>query len=202
MNEIRREGDVIISPDVDREQRVPPGQHLTAKWPVLHYGEVPEVNLDRWDFRVFGLVEQPLRMGWKEFEALPRVKVKSDIHCVTAWSRLGNLWEGPSTREIMSRAGVKPEAAFVIAHCEHGFTTNVPMDHFAADDGLIAITHDGQPLSPEHGFPCRLVIPRLYFWKSAKWLRALEFTAVDRPGFWEMNGYSMRGDPWLEERYW
>jgi DMSO/TMAO reductase YedYZ molybdopterin-dependent catalytic subunit len=199
----RREGDVIISPDMDRQERVPPGQNLTTKWPVLHYGEVPQYDdLGKWTFRVFGLVERPFTLSWKEFEGLPRVHVKSDIHCVTTWSRLDNLWEGPGTRSLMERAGVKPEAKFVIAHCEFGFTANVPMEHFADEDALVALKHDGEPLTPDHGYPARLVIPKLYFWKSAKWLRGLEFVGADRPGFWEMNGYNMRGDPWLEERYW
>lgn len=198
----RREGEIIISPDMDRAQRIPPGQTRTEKWPVLHYGDVPEYDLAKWDFRVTGLVEKPFQLDWNAFANLPRIKVKSDIHCVTTWSRLDNLWEGPSTKLIMEMAGVKPEAKFIIAHCENGFTTNVPMEHFADDDALIALIHDGQPLTPDHGFPARLVIPKLYFWKSAKWIRSLEFASKDRAGFWEMNGYHMRGDPWLEERYW
>jgi DMSO/TMAO reductase YedYZ molybdopterin-dependent catalytic subunit len=199
----RREGDVIVSSDMDRDQRIPPGQTRTEKWPVLHYGEVPDYgDLSKWDFRIYGLVERPLRVDWKTFAEMPRATVRSDIHCVTTWSRLDNLWRGPSTRSLMERVGVKPEAAFVIAHCEFGFTANVPMDHFADDDALVALTHDGQPLTPEHGYPARLLIPKLYFWKSAKWLRALEFVSQDRAGFWEMNGYHMRGDPWTEERYW
>jgi DMSO/TMAO reductase YedYZ molybdopterin-dependent catalytic subunit len=198
----KREGDVVISPDLERPNRVPPGQHLTDKWPVLHYGDIPAFNPAKWTFRLFGLVGRPVEWNWEQFSQLPRVKVKSDIHCVTTWSRLNNLWEGPSTRLLMDAAAVKPEARFVVAHCEHGFTANVPMAHFADDDALVALMHDGAPLTPEHGCPARLLIPKLYFWKSAKWLRGLEFIAADRAGFWEMNGYHMRGDPWLEERYW
>jgi DMSO/TMAO reductase YedYZ molybdopterin-dependent catalytic subunit len=197
-----REGDIIISPDMKRDNRVPPGQHLTDKWPVLHYGEIPAFNPAKWTFRLFGLVEKPTEWNWEQFQKLPRVKVKSDIHCVTTWSRLDNLWEGPGTKLLMDTAKVKPEAKFVVAHCEYGFTANCPMEHFADEDAMVALRHDGVPLTPEHGYPARLLIPKLYFWKSAKWLRGLEFISADRAGFWEMNGYHMRGDPWLEERYW
>jgi len=193
---------VIISPDTQRENRIPPGQSRTRKWPVLQYGSIPQVPRERWTLSVTGLVEQPLTFSWDEFQALPRVKVFSDFHCVTRWSRLGNLWEGVSTREIIQRAGVQPEARFVIATgYDDGWTTNMPLDEFAAEDALLVDVHDGEPLTADHGGPVRLVVPRLYAWKSAKWLKALEFTAEDRPGLWERMGYHNHGDPWQEERF-
>ena len=184
-----------------REPRLPPGQVVTAKWPVLHYGTVPAVDLSRWDLRVHGLVERPLLWSWQEFRSLPRVRVRSDIHCVTRWSRFDNQWEGVSVREVLRRAGVKPEARFGIVHAERGFTANLPITELDQDDVLFADTHDGQELAPEHGWPLRLVVPRRYFWKSAKWVRALEIVADDRPGFWERNGYHNEADPWKEERF-
>jgi len=184
-----------------REPRLPPGQIRTDKWPVLHYGAVPEVELAKWDLRVHGLVEHPQLWTWDEFRALPRVQVKSDIHCVTRWSRYDNLWEGVSLREVLRRAAPRPEARFAIIRAEQGFTTNLPLAELEHDDVLLADTHDGVPLTPEHGWPLRLVVPRRYFWKSAKWIRAIELAATDRPGFWEQNGYHNEADPWNEERY-
>lgn len=193
---------IIISPDTRRSQRIPPGQTRTRKWPILHYGRVPEIPLDRWRLEVTGEVENPLRFTWEEFQALPRVKVYSDFHCVTRWSRLDNIWEGVSTAEIARLAGVKPTARFVIAHgYDDGFTTNLPLDSFLSEDSLLADLHDGEPLSADHGAPLRLIVPLLYAWKSAKWLRKLEFLTEDRPGFWERGGYHNHGDPWKEERY-
>ena len=184
-----------------QEPRLPPGQIQTDKWPVLHYGSVPGIDLDHWDFRVHGLVETPQRWSWAEFQTLPRVQVKSDIHCVTRWSRFDNTWEGVSLREVLERAGVRPEATFAIAHAEQGFTANLPVTELWNDDVLLADKHDGVPLEPEHGYPLRLVVPRRYFWKSAKWIRALELVARDQPGFWERNGYHNEADPWREERF-
>jgi len=184
-----------------QEPRLPPGQVRTEKWPVLHYGSVPRVDLDTWDFRIYGQVERPQRWTWNEFKALPRVRVQSDIHCVTRWSRFDNQWEGVSVREVLGRAGVKPEAGFVIAHAEQGFTANLPLEELNQDDVLLADRHDDADLTPEHGWPLRLVVPRRYFWKSAKWIRALELVARDRPGFWEQNGYHNAADPWKEERF-
>lgn len=193
---------VIISSDTRREERIPPGQSRTRKWPVLHYGYVPEISLERWKLQVFGLVERPLVFSWREFQELPRVKVYADFHCVTRWSRLDNLWEGVATRELADRAGVKSEAKFMIAHgYDSGWTTNLPLADFLAEDSLLADLHDEAALSPDHGGPCRLIVPRLYAWKSAKWLRAIEFVASDRPGYWEQGGYHRRGDPWNEERF-
>jgi len=173
----------------------------TDKWPVLHYGSVPKVDLSRWDFRVHGLVERPQKWSWEEFRSLPRVQVRSDIHCVTRWSRFDNLWEGVSVREVLRRTGVKPEGRFAVIHAEGSFTTNLPIAELDQDDALLADRHDGEELTPEHGWPLRLVVPRRYFWKSAKWVRSLEIVAEDRPGFWERNGYHNEADPWKEERF-
>ncbi|MGH2461879.1 MAG: sulfite oxidase-like oxidoreductase [Chloroflexota bacterium] len=181
--------------------RVPPGQVVTKKWPVLHYGSVPKVDLRTWDFRLFGLVERPLTITWDEFRGLPRATAQCDIHCVTRWSRLENTFEGVAVKDLLDRAGVKAEATFVMIHAEKGFTTNLPLADLLQPNVLLADTHDGQPLAPEHGWPLRLVVPHLYVWKSAKWVRGLELLASDRPGFWEQYGYHMRGDPWKEERY-
>ena len=194
---------VIISPDTRRNDRIPPRQSRTLKWPVLDASGAPKIDLAKWTFTVHGLVGKSVTWNWDEFEALPRVKVFADFHCVTRWSRLGNLWEGPSTREIMRRAGgVSPKAKFVLVYGhDYGWTTNLPLEYFLAEDALVAITHDGEPLSAEHGGPARLIIPQLYAWKSAKWVAGLEFRETDRAGFWEEGGYHMRGDPWREERF-
>jgi DMSO/TMAO reductase YedYZ molybdopterin-dependent catalytic subunit len=181
--------------------RLPPGQVLTRRWPVLHHGEVPPFNPETWDLRVVGLVEAPLRFGWEEFLALPRTTVTADMHCVTRWSKLGNVWEGVLARELLARAGVRPEARFVLLHAEGGYTANLPLAAFVDDDALLATGHDGEPLTPEHGAPLRAVIPKRYAWKGAKWLRGIELLAEDRPGFWEGYGYSATADPWREERF-
>jgi DMSO/TMAO reductase YedYZ molybdopterin-dependent catalytic subunit len=195
-----KEEGIIASPDTQRKNRIPPGQHQVKNWPVLHYDGVPKVDISKWSLRLFGLVDKELGLSYQEFSALPRVKVFSDIHCVTNWSRLDNLWEGVSSRAVVL-VNLKPEARFVIVYGAGGFTTNLPLDDFLAEDVLLATSQDGQPLTPEHGAPVRLVVPRLYFWKSAKWVTGLEFTAEDRPGFWERAGYHNHGDPWKEERY-
>ena len=195
--------DVIISPDTKRSQRIPPGQSRTQKWPVLDASGSPRIEPSKWKLRLEGLVRQPVEWSLDEFLQIPRVKVFSDFHCVTRWSRLGNVWEGVSTRHLVERAGgLLPEAKYVLAYgYDYGWTTNLPVDEFLAEDALVAILHDGEPISLEHGGPARLIVPRLYAWKSAKWLGALEFLAEDRPGFWERNGYHMHGDPWKEERH-
>jgi DMSO/TMAO reductase YedYZ molybdopterin-dependent catalytic subunit len=195
---------VIVSPDVERSQRIPPGQSLTRKWPVLHYGSTPRFDPARWSFHVFGLVEKPWECTYDEFRALPHIQVRADMHCVTRWSKLDNLWEGVSTRQVLSKVTVLPAARFVMVHCEHGFKTNLLLADFLGDDCLFAWKHNGQDLEPDHGFPLRLVVPRLYAWKSAKWVRAIELMAEDKAGFWEEwdhGGYHMRGDPWQEERF-
>ncbi|MBI1786779.1 MAG: sulfite oxidase-like oxidoreductase [Acidobacteria bacterium] len=195
--------DVIVSPDTRRAQRIPPNQARTKKWPVLDASGAPRVDPEQWRFQITGLVEKPVAWTWTEFQALPRVKVFSDFHCVTRWSRLGNLWEGVSTRELARLAGgVKKTARYVLAHgYDNGWTTNMPLEQFLAEDALIALRHDGEPISAEHGGPARLIVPRLYAWKSAKWIGAVELIERDRAGFWEQNGYHMNGDPWREERY-
>jgi DMSO/TMAO reductase YedYZ molybdopterin-dependent catalytic subunit len=193
--------EVIKSPDTERQERVPPGQKLTERWPALHYGSVPKIDTSRWTFTISGLVAKERKLSYKEFLSLPMVKVFSDIHCVTGWSKMDNLWEGVSTNTIRELANILPEARFVTVHSEGGFTTNLTMDDFFQPDVLFAVRHNNQPLTPEHGYPVRLVVPRLYFWKSAKWVTGAEFTAEDRPGFWESYGYHNHGDPWKEERY-
>ena len=181
--------------------RIPPGQQLTQKWPVLTYGGTPRYDPQTWTFRCFGLVQQEAVWTWAEFQKLPRVAITSDIHCVTHWSLLDNRWEGVHIREVLRHVSVQPEAVAVLVHADPDYTTNVSLQDLVDDDVLLALTHNGQPLAPDHGGPCRLVIPKLYFWKSAKWVRGLEFLAVNPPGFWEKNGYHMRADPWQEERY-
>jgi DMSO/TMAO reductase YedYZ molybdopterin-dependent catalytic subunit len=193
----------IVSPDTFRAGRIPFGQSRTKKWPVLDASGPPRLDLSQWKLGIFGLGMQRMEWTWEQFLALPRTKVFSDFHCVTRWSRLGNLWEGVSTKELVARAGGLPEGTkFVLAHgYDRGFTTNVPVEDFLAEDALVAITHDGEPITLGHGGPARLVIPRLYAWKSAKWLSGIEFLAADQQGFWESNGYHRRGDPWAEQRY-
>ena len=193
--------DIIYSPDTQRADRIPPGQYETENWPVLQYGGVPQIDTSDWTFTISGLVENEVMLNHSEFMKLPMVKVFSDIHCVTTWSRLDNLWEGPSSQTIMDLAGIKPEAKYVIVKAHGGFTTNLTLADFLEEDVLFAVKHDNQPLGPRHGAPVRLVVPRLYFWKSAKWVTGLEFTEEDHPGFWESIGYHNHGDPWIEERY-
>jgi DMSO/TMAO reductase YedYZ molybdopterin-dependent catalytic subunit len=182
-------------------RRVPPGQFLTDKFPLLSYGPTPRFDPRRWDFRVVGLVEEQLRLSYEEFRALPQSAQVSDFHCVTTWSRLDNRWEGVKVKELMKRVSLKPEARYVVVYCDGGYTTNLPLADFLDDDVMLAHRHDGRDLAPEHGWPLRLVVPKLYGWKSAKWVRALEFTEHDRPGFWEVRGYHNHADPWKEERY-
>lgn len=193
---------VIISPDALRGERIPPGQSRTRKWPVLDASGPPHIDLSRWKLRVSGLVDHPFEVTWEEFNLLPRVRVFSDFHCVTRWSRLGNIWEGVSTQEIAQRAGIRADARFALAHgFDCGFTTNLPVADLLTPDSLIATHHDGDPIALEHGGPARLIVPHLYAWKSAKWVCELEFLGQDQAGFWEANGYHMRGDPWQEERH-
>jgi DMSO/TMAO reductase YedYZ molybdopterin-dependent catalytic subunit len=181
--------------------RLPPGQYLTEKWPVLHAGGVPRTDLAAWDFRVFGEVEEPLRLDWEELQRLPSSEVTVDIHCVTRWSRFDTTFRGVHWRELAALARPKPTARYVLAHAEQGFTANVPIQALEDDDALIAYEADGEPLAPEHGWPLRLVIPSRYFWKSAKWLRGIELLPDDQPGFWERYGYHNDADYWKEQRY-
>ncbi len=180
--------------------RLPPNQALTRKFPVLHYGAIPPFNPATWDLRVFGEVEAEKRWSWPEFTAIPTVTQTVDIHCVTGWSKFDTTWEGPRFRDFMRLFAVSPAAKFVIVHAEAGYTTNLPLDVLLDDDVLLAWKYNGAPLEPEHGYPLRLVVPKRYFWKSAKWVRGLEFSAEDRPGFWERAGYHNEGDPFKEER--
>jgi DMSO/TMAO reductase YedYZ molybdopterin-dependent catalytic subunit len=189
------------APVEGEKARVPPGQKVVSNWPVFTYGKVPRVDLSQWTFAVDGLVEEERSFTWQEFTGLPQVSIVSDVHCVTQWSRLDNTWEGVAARELAKIVRPRPEARFVMVHCHGGYGTNLRVEDLLDDDVLFAIKHDGEPLPPEHGGPMRLVVPKLYFWKSAKWVRGMTFMDRDRPGFWEMHGYHMRGDPWKEERY-
>jgi DMSO/TMAO reductase YedYZ molybdopterin-dependent catalytic subunit len=186
----------------DGRVRLPVGQYLTKKWPILSYERTPEFDAQTYRFKVWGTVAEPFELTWDELLALPRVQLTSDFHCVTTWSRFDNAWEGVHIREILQRAKPLPEAKFVTAHSFTGYTTNMPLADLDDDDVMIAFTHDGQPLEPDHGGPVRLIVPKLYAYKSAKWLSGLEFMAKDRPGFWEVRGYHNHADPWKEERYW
>ena len=186
---------------VKSEGRLPPGQSLTLKFPVLHYGSVPLFNEATWSLRAFGLVAEEKSWNWQEFLQLPSTKINCDIHCVTRWSKFDTEWEGILFRDLVDLVGVKPEAKYVIAHCEHGFTANMPLEAMLDDDVMLAYKFDGKLLEPDHGFPLRMLVPKRYFWKSAKWLRGVEFTDKDRPGFWEQSGYHNEADPFKEERY-
>ena len=196
------ENEVIISSDTRREQRIPPGQSRTRKWPVLDAYGTPIFDRDQWQLKIFGLVEKELTLNLNDFAQLPRVKVFADFHCVTKWSRLGNLWEGVATRTLLDAAGVLPEAKFVICHgYDQGWTTNLPLNDFLSEDALLADTHDGIPIDADHGGPVRGMVPKLYAWKSAKWICGIELSETDKPGYWEQGGYHNHGDPWLEERF-
>ena len=186
----------------DGRERLPGGQYLTKKWPVLSYEPTPKFDPAKYRFKVSGAVADPFELTWEELQALPRVQLTTDFHCVTTWSRYDNAWEGVHIREILKRANPLPEAKFVMAHSFTGYTTNMPLADLDDDDVIIAFTHDGEPLAPEHGGPVRLIVPKLYAYKSAKWLSGLEFMEKDRPGFWEVRGYHNHADPWKEERYW
>lgn len=181
--------------------RIPPNQRVTTTFPVLHYGDVPQIDLNSWELRVFGLVDEEKTWSWEEFLQFPRSTVQNDIHCVTGWTRLDNEWEGVLVRDLMKHVTVKSEARYVMLHAEQGWTTNLPLQDFLRDSSLLAFKHNGVDLTPEHGWPLRAVIPHLYFWKSAKWLRGIEFMAEDKEGFWERNGYHSYGDPWREQRF-
>jgi len=181
--------------------RLPPGQSLTLKWPVLHYGSVPKFDPDEWDFRVYALVDNPMRLSWVEFGQLPQSERVSDFHCVTRWSRFDNAWRGVAIRDLLALVKPSSDASHVLIHAEEGYTTNIPIDNLDRDNVILATHHDGLPLSADHGFPVRLIVPHLYGWKSAKWLRGMEFLDRDQAGFWEKNGYHMHGDPWKEQRF-
>lgn len=194
---------VIISPDTRRANRIPPGQSRTRKWPVLDASGPPAIDPAKWRLEVGGLIERPFQLDLAQLAQLPQVRVFSDFHCVTRWSRLGNTWQGVSTKELIRQGGaLSPQARFVLVYgYDYGWTTNVPIEMFLADDALVATHHDGQEISVEHGGPARLIVPQLYAWKSAKWIGGIEFLEKDKAGFWERNGYHMNGDPWREERF-
>ncbi len=181
--------------------RLPPGQSLTLKWPVLHYGSVPRFDPVTWDFRFYGAVANPIHFGWEDFKKLPRIDRTSDFHCVTRWSRFDNRWTGVAVREIFKLAQPRPDARYVLVHAEQGYTANVPLADLDRDEVLLATHHDGEPLSADHGFPLRLIVPHLYAWKSVKWIRGFEFLDQEAAGFWEQNGYHIYGDPWNEQRF-
>ena len=180
--------------------RVPAGQYTTEKWPVLTYGGTPRIDSATWTFRISGLVAERT-FSWKEFQALPRVRITADFHCVTRFSTLDNGWEGVATRDLLRHARVGPEASHVLVHCYGGYTTNLPLEDFLSERALLADRHNGQPLPVDHGGPVRLVVPHLYAWKSAKWVNGVELLSEDHRGFWEENGYHTYGDPWKEERF-
>ncbi len=187
--------------DPDKEMRLPPGQRLVTNWPVLDLGVQPHVPTETWRLDIDGAVANPVSLDWEQFLALPQAEDQSDIHCVTQWSRYDNRWQGVKTSVLLALVQPRPEARHVICHAHDGYTTNLLLEHFAEDDCLVAHSHDGVPLTREHGAPARVIVPRYYFWKSTKWIKRIEISAVDRPGFWEVRGYHNVGDPWLEERY-
>ena len=192
--------DPLDARPTDRD-RLPPGQIRTQKWPVLHYSGVPRIDTSKWTLKVWGEVEHPLELSWAELNAMTMRDVLCDIHCVTTWSRFDNVFRGVPVQDILRQAGVKPNATHALIHAAPDYTTNLPLVDLDLPANLVATHHGGEPLSPEHGGPVRLMVPHLYFWKSAKWLTGIELMDGDEPGFWEDNGYHMRGDPWREERY-
>ena len=197
-----REGRLLTgAPDGAHNRRLPPGQRLVSDWPVLDLGVLPTIHLDQWKFTVAGAVERPLTWSWQDFQHQPQVTLRSDIHCVTSWSRYDNDFTGMPALHLLDLVRPRPEATYLMLRSFDGYTTNLPLSRFADDDVLLAHSWQGQPLSRDHGGPMRLILPKLYLWKSAKWLRHITFMEGDTPGYWEQRGYHMRGDPWLEERY-
>lgn len=192
----------IVSPTVAHPKRIPPGQVITQKFPVYDIGQRAVFNKEKWRFVISGEVKEERMLTWDEFMSLPKVEVVADFHCVTKWSKQNMLWEGVSTKTIYGLVEPNPEAKYLMIHCMEGYTTNVPLEDFLKDDSLFAYNLNGKPLEPEHGFPLRLVIPQLYAWKSAKYVNGIEFMLEDEPGFWELRGYHMYGDPWKEQRFW
>lgn len=185
----------------DGRRRLPPGQRLTDGWPVLHYGSIPKIDLGEWRLQVFGLVEEEVTLSWEQFMELPQTAVTNDIHCVTTWSKLDTQWEGVLIDDILAAAALAPPTGFTLAHSFDGYSTNVPAADLVDGKAMVALRYGGAPLTADHGGPARLLVPHLYFWKSAKWLSGLQFTEQDTAGFWELRGYHMYGDPWREQRY-
>ncbi len=198
---MKRPDQIKTAPHQGYGERVPPGQFVTTKFPVLTYGPEPKVDINTWTIHVFGLVEQEITLNWQQFSALPWQVLDADFHCVTQWSALDQTWEGVALSDILEHAGVSAGARFVMAHCFGGYTTNVPLD-IALNEGFLAHKQGGQPIGKSHGWPLRLIVPSLYGWKSAKWVNGIELMAEDSPGFWEQRGYHNNGDPWKEERFW
>ena len=198
---MKRPDQIKTAPDQGYGGRVPPGQFVTTKFPVLTYGPEPKVDINTWTIRVFGLVEQDVTLDWQQFAALPWQTLDADFHCVTQWSALDQTWEGVALSDLLELAGVSSAAGFVMAHCFGDYTTNLPLD-IALDEGFLAHKQAGQPIGKSHGWPLRLIVPSLYGWKSAKWVNGIELMAEDSPGFWEQRGYHNNGDPWKEERFW
>ncbi len=201
MGFFERNREKLVERGVD-PARLPPGQYFTERFPVLHVGDVPNITREQWTLRLFGAVAEERTLRFDDLVALPNVEVTTDIHCVTKWSKFDTYWRGVRFREVMALVTVLPEVTHVVEHAEYGYTTNVPLAALLGDDVLLTWEFDGEPLAPEHGGPVRLMLPSLYFWKSAKWLRGIEFVTADQPGFWERNGYHNEGDPWREQRYW
>lgn len=187
-------------PSPGEEDRVPPGQHVAKGFPVLTYGEIPQVNIDTWEFRVWGCATAKT-LTWDDFMALPQQEFTADFHCVTRWSKLDVKWTGIKVIDLMKLMEVEPRAAYVMEHCYGGYTTNIPLADFVREENFFAVKLFGEPLPEKHGGPMRLIVPHLYAWKSAKWINGLEFLEKDQPGFWEQNGYHNRGEPWAQERY-
>lgn len=182
--------------------RLPPGQYLTDRFPVLHVGDVPDYEPGQWDLTITGLVDRPFTIGFEELTAMPSVSLTFDIHCVTKWSKFDTTWTGVRVRDLLEQAGVQSGGTHVVEHAEFGYTTNLPLADITTDEAIVAYAFEGEPIEDIHGGPVRIVVPHLYFWKSAKWVRALEVVDGDRPGFWERNGYHMYGDPFREQRHW
>lgn len=189
--------------ETDYGDRLPPGQRLTDGWPVLHYGSIPRFDEQSWRFQIVGddYVEEPVGFTWAEFQAMPRTEVPCDIHCVTHWSKFDNVFSGVLVTEILQNVTFKKQPPYVMVHSYGGYTTNISYEEMTESDCLLADMHNGKPLTPDHGYPLRLLVPKLYLWKSAKWVRGFEFMDRNRPGFWETYGYHLHGDPWQEERY-
>jgi len=202
MDQFLQEGDRReLEKQAKVDGRLPPGQSLTLKWPVLHYGSVPHFDEAKWDFKISGEVVAPLKLSWREFRALPQMEVTSDFHCVTRWSRLNNVWKGVLFSEVLKLAQPKPPVRHVLVLDEEGYTSNIPLEDLLRPNVVFAFDHDAVPLTCEHGGPVLLIVPHLYAWKSVKWVRGLMLLDEDRLGFWERNGYHAYGDPWKEQRY-
>ena len=184
------------------DARLPPGQYLTERFPVLHVGDVPTYAPGQWDLKIFGLVDKPFTINLDELKSMPAVTLLTDIHFVTKWSKFDTTWKGVRVRDLFERAGMQAGAAYIMGHAEHGYTANLPLADVLLDESLVVYEYEGEEIEPIHGGPVRLLVPHLYFWKSPKWLRGLELRATDAPGFWEQNGYNMYGDPFLEQRFW